>query len=140
VLIINRGQLVAEDSPQNLTAKLSGGQQVKVVVDGKMGADEVIRALMAVGGVDNVEAAGEGSYLVHSSQDRSLRPALAKTIVDRGWPLMELTPVALTLEDIYLQLTADSGGDEGLWVDEDEADLAPAETATSDADATTNDA
>ena len=122
VLIINRGELVAEDTPENLTAKLSGGQQVRLVVGDAAKAGAVTSALKAVRGVDEVEDAGGGVYLVQSNQEAGVRPALAKAVVENGWPLMELTPVALTLEDIYLQLTADSGGDEGMWVDEDAPD------------------
>jgi ABC-2 type transport system ATP-binding protein len=71
-------------------------------------------ALAAVDGVESVEALGDGAYLVAAAHGGNPRPDIAELVVGRGWPLFELTPVKLTLEDIFLQLT----GDEAAAVEE----------------------
>jgi ABC-2 type transport system ATP-binding protein len=107
VLIINRGQIVAEDSPENLTSRLAGGEQVRLAVPGDLDQATVAAALGGVAGVTEVSPAGEGRFLVSAGAGANPAPDLAETVVGRGWPLLELTPVRLTLEDIFLQLTAE---------------------------------
>ena len=116
VLIINRGQLVAEDSPEALMGQLAGGEQVRVAVPGDLHHKTVVAALSAVSGVTQVEPQGDGRYMVGANRGSNPAPQLAETIVGRGWPLLELTPVRLTLEDIFLELT-----EEEAPVDEAEA-------------------
>ena len=52
---------------------------------------------------------GDGRYLVKATAKGSPRAAIAQTIVGRGWPLLELTPMGMSLERIFLELTADAG-------------------------------
>lgn len=107
VLIINRGRIVAEDEPQNLTAALAGGQRVRVAVPADLDKATVTAALSAIGGVESVDSLGDGAYAVTAARGSNPCPDLAETIVGRGWPLMELTPVVKTLEDVFLELTAE---------------------------------
>ncbi len=107
VLIIHRGRIVAEDTPAELTARLTGDEQVRLAVPDDVGTAAVSSALGSVAGVERVEALGEGKYLVTAGGGASPRAALAATVVGRGWPLLELTPVSMTLEDIFLQLTGE---------------------------------
>jgi len=131
VLIINRGQIVAEDAPDRLTARLSGGERIRLAVPPGMDDRLVADALGAVGGVEGVEVAGGGVFFVSAQAEANPRPDLAELVVGHGWPLLELTPLGLTLEDIFLELTADepaagpadAGGDDGAPDEvEDEAD------------------
>lgn len=107
VLIINRGRIVAEDETQNLTARLQGGPRIRVAVPADLDAATVTAALAAVAGVDGVQSTGDGVYAVTAVAGANPSPDLAETVVGRGWPLMELTPVSATLEDIFLELTAE---------------------------------
>ncbi|MCE7938009.1 MFS transporter [bacterium] len=123
VLIINRGRIVAEDETQNLTARLQGGPRIRVAVPADLDAATVSAALSAVAGVDTVAAAGDGVYAVTAVAGANPSPDLAETVVGRGWPLMELTPVSATLEDIFLELTAEEPAPIGDDTADDTTDM-----------------
>jgi ABC-2 type transport system ATP-binding protein len=107
VMIINRGAIVAEDTPDALAQRLTGGEQVRITVGGEASPSAVVAALREVKDVSSVEALGEGSYLVMARSGTNPQPDLAKTVLKHNWPLLEIKAEALTLEDIFLQLTAD---------------------------------
>jgi ABC-2 type transport system ATP-binding protein len=79
-------------------------------VDGKPGADEIQQRLESVSGVSRVLAReprdGRLQFDVESLQGRHIRADLARTVVNSGWALTEMRAVGLSLEDIFLQLTA----------------------------------
>jgi len=106
VLIINKGRIVAEDTPEQLTARLEGAERVRVSVGPE--ADGVLEVLSAIDGVEDVEVVADGTYEVTCALGTELRPILAQRIVERGWPLLELRPVAMSLEEIFLELTTES--------------------------------
>ena len=105
VLIINKGQIVAEDSPTRLQARLAGADRVKVRVGGDGAGLEA--ALNGVPGVTRVSAIGDGELEVESSPGQDVRPEVARRVVHGGWNLLELHYVGMSLEDIFLQLTRD---------------------------------
>jgi ABC-2 type transport system ATP-binding protein len=109
VVIINKGRVAAVDSPDNLTSRLRGAQTLFVQVDAP-GAD-VVAALSAVPGVSRVTAAAgrPGEYEVESVREADIRRDLAREIVTRGWGLLELRPMRMSLEEIFLQVTTDEG-------------------------------
>jgi len=115
VVIINDGRVVAVDTPEALMARLKQKEEVRIEVRGP--AEEVKSALSGVPGVLNVtelEARGEVCVLsVEAEPDRDVREAAAALVVKRGWGLRELSPVAMSLEDVYIKLTADEGADDG---------------------------
>jgi ABC-2 type transport system ATP-binding protein len=113
VIIIAKGKLVATDSVANLTSRLRGSELVSVEVDsngGALNAGDIQQRLEQVSGVSRVlsKEAKDGRYAfeIESLQGRQIRPELAKTVVAAGWGLMELRSVGLSLEEIFLQLTA----------------------------------
>ncbi len=103
VLIIHRGHIVAEDTPDRLTARLQGVTRLNVQV-ARPSAD-VTEALNAVAGVQGVEWTDDGFYQVVSAPDVDVRAAVAEAVVRGGWDLLELRPVAMSLEEVFLQLT-----------------------------------
>jgi len=109
VVIINKGRVVAVDTPENLTSRLRGSETMYVQVDAP-GAD-VIGALSAVPGVTRVASATVPgtvtAFEVDSEAGRDVRRDLAATIVTRGWGLLELRPMRMSLEDIFLHLTTE---------------------------------
>ncbi len=109
VLIINKGRLVAEDTPENLTARLKGGRTIQVEI-GDRGVDAT-KVLREVAGVTKVEKIGEGKYELTCDSDQEVSPLVAKKIVSEGWPLIELKKVSLSLEDIFLHLTTEEQTD-----------------------------
>ena len=103
VLIIHRGKLVAEDTPKNLGTRLRGSERIGLRVSGD-GAT-LKRALAAVPGVLSVEVEADERYLVSTAPGQDVRAQLAATVVKGGWGLLELAPVGMSLEEIFLQLT-----------------------------------
>ena len=120
VIIISQGKLVAIDSVSNLTNRLRGSEAVAVEVEvpeGKPQSAEVQQRLEQVPGVSRVvlKDAKNGRILfeVESLQGRQIRSEVARSVVTAGWNLSELRPVGLSLEDIFLQLTAAEKKDTG---------------------------
>jgi ABC-2 type transport system ATP-binding protein len=115
VVIINKGHVVAVDTPDNLTSRLQGSSTLYVQID-SIGADPT-PALSLVAGVMRVAEAdrknGVVGYEVESEHD--IRRELARTIVGSGWGLLELRPTRMSLEEIFLSLTTEepstTGGD-----------------------------
>jgi ABC-2 type transport system ATP-binding protein len=110
VIIINRGRLVAVDTPENLTTKLQKSSRLLVRVEGP--ATEVMRALGAVPGVQTVKQDGAGptgvaTCVVESEKDRDVRKDIAATVVHQHWGLLELRPVDLTLEEVFVRLVTE---------------------------------
>ena len=113
VVIINKGKVVAVDTPDNLTARLRGSETMFLQVHAP-GAD-VAAALAAVPGVTRaLGAANEGGVVtveVDSESGRDVRRDLAAAVVTRGWGLLELRPMRMSLEDIFLSLTTEDAGE-----------------------------
>jgi ABC-2 type transport system ATP-binding protein len=111
VVIINRGRVVAVDTPDNLTRQLRGAATMYVQVDAA-GAD-VGAALASIPGVrgvaefDRDEQDGHIGYEITTETDRDIRRDIARSVVGQGWGLLELRPLRMSLEDIFLQLTTD---------------------------------
>jgi len=109
VVIINKGRVVAVDTPEGLTSRLSGSETLYVQVDAP-GAD-VKQALEAIPGITRVAPAdARGSlagFEVNSETGRDVRRELAAAIVRQGWGLLELRPLRMSLEEIFLHLTTE---------------------------------
>ena len=109
VVIINKGHVVAVDTPDNLTSRLRGSETMYVQAD-TAGAD-IATSLSRVAGVTRVAEAdrrdGLVGYEVESERGRDIRRELARTIVSSGWGLTELRPMRMSLEEIFLSLTTD---------------------------------
>jgi ABC-2 type transport system ATP-binding protein len=105
VVIINKGRMVAEDTPENLTRRLSGSETIFVQVDTTEAA-AVEPLLAAVPGVVRVAPSdeGPGGFEVESAQGRDVRRDLAKALVLGGHGLLELRPLRVSLEEIFLSL------------------------------------
>jgi ABC-2 type transport system ATP-binding protein len=109
IVIINRGKVVAVDTPDNLTARLRGSETMYVQLDAQ-GADGAA-ALTAVPGVTRVSVSDKRDhvtgYEVESESGRDVRRELAAAVVGRGWGLLELRPMRMSLEEIFLQVTTE---------------------------------
>jgi ABC-2 type transport system ATP-binding protein len=108
VVIINRGRVVAEDTPDNLTARLQGATTVYVEVE-RNGQDPepLLQGLPGVTAVTSVQTAPAGALAleVQCEQGRDVRRDVAAALVTAGYGLMELRHARMSLEDIFLQLT-----------------------------------
>jgi ABC-2 type transport system ATP-binding protein len=112
VIIINKGKLVAIDSVRDLQAQARGAESVLVEIaghNGKLEAPIVQDKLAQVRGVTRVLCKQQGDshclFEVQSQKGLMVRGDLARAVVESGWDLNELRPPAMSLEEIFLQLT-----------------------------------
>jgi len=108
VIILDRGRIVAEDTPDRLRESLNRGGRLFLRVGERATPQEVLRVVQAVPGVEAVEAHREG-YIVSVRGSVDVRPALAAAVVGHSLELLELRPWATTLEEIFLDLTTRLG-------------------------------
>ena len=103
LVIINQGQIVAQGSPAQLRTELERGGRVLVRVDA---APET--ALPVIQALPNVSSAAidvDGIVVTPSQATVDPRPAIARALVERGMNLIELRPLAMHLEEIFIELT-----------------------------------
>jgi ABC-2 type transport system ATP-binding protein len=126
VVIINKGRVVAVDTPDNLTGRLKGAATMYVQIDA--GGADAAAALATVAGVTRVASAdqrgpsapdaapqpvaGPVAFEVESEPEIDVRRDLARAVVTRGWGLLELRPVRMSLEDVFLQVTTEEAPEE----------------------------
>lgn len=103
VLIINKGKIVAEDSPERLQSRLSGEQRVVVRVAGDPQA--LLPVLEGIEGMSRVRLLEDKGIEFESPAGSDLRPAVARQVIHAGFDLLEMRAVGMSLEDIFLQLT-----------------------------------
>jgi gliding motility-associated transport system ATP-binding protein len=106
VVIINRGHVVAVDTPDALTARMRGNETMYLQIDA--GGADAVAALQQVPGVTRVaesdrRAAAIG-YEIDSEKGRDVRRDLARAVVQNGWGLLELRPMRLSLEEVFLSV------------------------------------
>lgn len=114
VIIISRGNVVARDSVENLTSRLRGAEAIAVEVagrgEGNLEEGSVRQKLEQIAGVSRVvhkNSTDHGHHFeIESLQGRNVRAEVARAVVESGWNLNELRPVAVSLEEIFLELTA----------------------------------
>lgn len=107
VLIINKGKIVAEDTTENLQARLLGAERVIVRVRGE--ADELASSIKTVKGVRKVETLEDGGVEFEFASGKDLRPEVARQVIGDGYDLLELRPLGMSLEEIFLELTGNEG-------------------------------
>ena len=131
VVIIHRGRVVAEGTPDDLTARLRSTETISLQID-TSGADPT-SALMAIDGVTGVRLNSDLASVVGAEvetvQGRDLRRDLAHTVVTNGWWLLELRSIRMSLEDIFLHLTTE----EDVAAHNDAANLIKTTSETADA-------
>jgi len=107
VVIINNGKVVAMDTPAGLTNQMKGAEKIAISVIGPQ--SEVLETIRSIGGVMGVQAenaanGGPVNYTVECKLQTELRGTLAREIVTRGWELLELRGISLSLEDVFINL------------------------------------
>ena len=117
VMIINKGTIIAEDTPRDLAQSRGNTIRNQVTVRGpSQEIDVLLSALPTVHSVTmKSENNSESTMIVESDNSMELRPLIAKAIIEKGWDLLELRMLQATLEDIFIDLVTE----------EDESDLPP---------------
>lgn len=115
VIIINRGQIIADDTPENLSNKMSGDHSLVARVVG--GEQDILDALRSVKGVKSVTSLGKKEensfdFLIEPENGADVRGAVSRRIAERGKTLLALTSNKMSLEQIFLRLTETADNEE----------------------------
>ncbi|HVU10906.1 MAG TPA: ABC transporter ATP-binding protein [Phototrophicaceae bacterium] len=103
VVIINRGNIIAQGSPSELRSQLEQGGRVLVRVDAQ--PQMALALVREVPGVLHAEIGSDGIIATPNDAHHDPRPEIARAVVQKGWNLMELRPLAVNLEEIFLEVT-----------------------------------
>ena len=116
VVIINQGQVVAIDTPDNLTAQAGDSEVVYLKID-TLGTN-VTPTLTAVPGVTNISTTETNgpivSLQVETQQGENIRQQLAAAVVNQGAGLLELRPMKMSLEEVFLSLITEEVPEESV--------------------------
>ena len=121
VVIINQGRVVAVDTPDNLTRRLRGSETMYLQIDAA-GADPapVLEGTQGVAGVAVADQHdGVVGYEVESIRGEDVRRELARIVISNGWGLLELRPLRMSLEEIFLHLTTEERGETPMRGDDE---------------------
>src|SRR2546421_7633128 len=105
VVIIHEGRIVAQDTQEQLSARLRRSEKVSLTL--KRPTPDVRERLLALPGVLSVRQEGANTFLVEAELGHDLREDLAHCAARNDWGLVELKLVAMTLEDVFLRLTTE---------------------------------
>ncbi len=103
VMIINKGHIVAEDSPEKLQSRLVGAERAILRVKGE--AEDLVPQLSKIDGMQDIKVRPDGALEFQFAPGVDIRPMVAKTVVKAGFDLLELSPIGMSLEEIFLELT-----------------------------------
>jgi ABC-2 type transport system ATP-binding protein len=105
VMIINKGQLVAEDSTERLQTRLTGAQRVLLRIRGDI--SEAVPLVTSTPGVTSVITKDMETLEFETQPGEDARANVARSVIHAGLDLLELSNITMSLEDIFLQLTRD---------------------------------
>lgn len=107
ILIINKGKIVADGTPETLRKQSQGNELLRISIEDYDSRDELInkvQALETVGMIDSLNGLNN-SFMVTSREGKSSKRDIFNLCVDNKWFLSEMTPVETKLEDIFRNLT-----------------------------------
>ncbi|MGN0637140.1 MAG: ABC transporter ATP-binding protein [Huintestinicola sp.] len=111
IVIINKGEIVADDTTENLTKAVSDDLRYTARIDGPR--EEVIKLIKGIRGVEDVTAEMEREpgiydYEIEVAENSDIRRDLFKRLAERNWYMLGLRSNEMTLEDIFLKITMGS--------------------------------
>ena len=112
VIIINKGEIAADDTADNLSKKISADHRLIVRIEGKK--DEILYELRKIPGIKYVRAdmerePGVYEYEMEAEEGTDLRREVNKVVQEHGWAILLMKYSELTLEDIFLKITMGEG-------------------------------
>ena len=117
IIIINRGEIVADDLAENLAKNMSADHSITIRVQGpEASVSTLLSSIKEIESVTTLGIMESGSvdYLIEPKEDCDVRRAIFERLSERKWPILELSSKQLTLEQIFLRLT------EGVTVQKEE--------------------
>jgi ABC-2 type transport system ATP-binding protein len=103
VVIINKGKIIAVDTPENLSISLRGANVYHLTV--RRPAEELKSKLQSISGVKIVREEANGVYILEAEKNQDIREDIVELVVQQKAGLLEFKSVAFTLEDVFVQLT-----------------------------------
>jgi len=117
VIIIDKGKLIAQDTPSGLTQSLKGAEKLTIIVEGP--EPEVYGAISSTTGVKQIleksQSNGAISLTIECDFQFHVRKNISQMVSEKGWDLIEMKVEESTLEDVFLQLMS---SDEVVEVEE----------------------
>ncbi len=116
VIVISKGRIVADDTPDNLSHALSTDHNFIARIEGPEG--EVTKLISTIPGMVKVTCMGAREknafdYTLEAEEGVDIRRELFRRLADRSWPILGLKSTEMSLEDIFLQLTKDDASASG---------------------------
>ena len=103
VVIINKGKIIAVDTPEKLSVSLRGANVYHLIV--RKPSEELKNKIASIAGVNNIREEPNGIYVIEGEKEKDIREEVAELVVQERAGLLELKSVAFTLEDVFVQLT-----------------------------------
>lgn len=108
VIIINKGKLVASDTPDNLSKQLQGANRLQIRVAAP--EKQAMKIVRDIQGIKSVQYQGEreegtSDIIVETEADLDVRKTVFNGMARSGYPLLMMRPLDLSLEEIFLKLT-----------------------------------
>ena len=108
IIVINQGEIVADDTADNLSRELTADHKLIARIDGPK--DEVVKLIQTIPGVVSVVAdmqreKGVWEYNIEAVEGTDIRRELNRRLMSRNWYILGLRSSELSLEDIFLKLT-----------------------------------
>ncbi len=127
VIIINKGTIVAEDTPANLARTHTKAARSELLI--RAPEKEIRELLSSQTGVLSIDARDQNrdgivKVIVDSEPDKEIRPTLCKAVVEKGWDLLELKALDASLEDVFIELVTDESESESSKTEEDAREVA----------------
>ncbi len=102
VIIINKGRIIAQGAPATLRKQLQKGDHLYAQIGGANAA-AANKLLMTISGVEAITPQGDG-YTIRVKAGKDVRGDVSQKVIEGGYRLLELRPVAMTLEDMFLDI------------------------------------
>ena len=103
VIIINEGEISAVDSLEGLTASMRKSERLSLTV--KNANDDIVEKLNSINQVLSVVPGEKNQFLIECALNSNLQDEFARLTLDNQWGLIEIKPISMTLEDVFLKLT-----------------------------------
>lgn len=110
VVIIDRGKIVAQDTPEGLAKSLKGTEKLTIMAEGS--AEEISTAVTEIQGVqkilDSASENGVSTLTLECDFQFHVRKAVSELMSEKGWALLEMKVEETTLEDVFIHLMSHS--------------------------------
>lgn len=107
VVIINEGKIVLEESLHKLSEEIKHTQKLLLRV--RRSDDGIREKIMSLKDVSAVGFGSAGEFVIEPRDGAEVGEELARLVVESGWGLLELRPLANTLEEIFLKVISSEG-------------------------------